>query len=80
MYFSNWHDLLHMSHHGIFVWPVYGVAIVICIWNIWQPLSLKRQAFRRILQYNTSKGSASHPAYKKSPIKDNAGSHQEMCL
>jgi heme exporter protein D len=38
-------DFLAMGGHGLYVWLAYGIALVILVLNIVQPLRLTRQFF-----------------------------------
>ena len=54
MYFSNWHDMIQMGHHGFYVWSSYSVALIILTWNIVSPLRSKRQWIRYIQEHQKS--------------------------
>ncbi|MBS0374964.1 MAG: heme exporter protein CcmD [Proteobacteria bacterium] len=38
---------LHMGGYARFVWPAYGLAVVIFGWNIWAARKLEREALER---------------------------------
>jgi heme exporter protein D len=40
-------DFLHMGGYARFVWPAYGLGLVVIIWNIWSALKLQRDALAR---------------------------------
>ncbi|HEX4869311.1 MAG TPA: heme exporter protein CcmD [Moraxellaceae bacterium] len=43
MYFESFADFLAMGHHGPYVWSAWGVTLAIVLWNIIQPLRLRRR-------------------------------------
>ncbi len=45
MKFENMADFLAMGGHGLYVWLAYGIALVILLLNVLQPLRLTRQFF-----------------------------------
>ncbi|MFC6669748.1 heme exporter protein CcmD [Marinobacterium aestuariivivens] len=45
MKFDNLADFLAMGGHGLYVWLAYGIALVILVLNVWQPLRMTRQFF-----------------------------------
>ena len=40
-------DFLHMGGYARFVWPAYGLGLLVLAWNIWSALRLQRDALAR---------------------------------
>lgn len=45
MKFDSLADFLAMGGHGLYVWLAYGIALVILVLNVLQPLRMTRQFF-----------------------------------
>ncbi|HXQ30844.1 MAG TPA: heme exporter protein CcmD [Steroidobacteraceae bacterium] len=43
-------DFLHMGGYARFVWPSYGIALAVLIWNVWSALRLHASALERALR------------------------------
>jgi heme exporter protein D len=43
--FENMADFIAMGGHGLYVWLAYGIALVILLLNVLQPLRQTRQFF-----------------------------------
>ena len=37
-------DFLDMGGYGLYVWPSYGLAAAVLLWNIWSALRLQNRA------------------------------------
>jgi len=48
MYFESVSAALHMDGHGTYVWAAYGVALIVIVWSLVNPLRRHRQVFTRI--------------------------------
>lgn len=46
MAFESFADFLAMGTHGPYVWAAYGLSIAIIVWNVLQPLLLRRRRLR----------------------------------
>ncbi|HCT41677.1 MAG: heme exporter protein CcmD [Moraxellaceae bacterium] len=46
MAFESFADFLAMGTHGPYVWAAYGLSIAIIVWNVLQPLLLRRRWLR----------------------------------
>lgn len=46
MAFESFADFLAMGTHGPYVWAAYGLCIAIIVWNVLQPLLLRRRWLR----------------------------------
>lgn len=46
MAFESFADFLAMGTHGSYVWAAYGLSIAIIVWNVLQPLLLRRRWLR----------------------------------
>ena len=40
-------DFLQMGGYARFVWPAYGLGLLVLAWNIWSALRLQRDALER---------------------------------
>lgn len=40
-------DFLHMGGYARFVWPSYGLGLIVLAWNIWSALRLEHHALER---------------------------------
>ncbi|MCX7058015.1 MAG: heme exporter protein CcmD [Pseudomonadota bacterium] len=38
------HEFMNMGGYGRYVWPSYGLAAAVLLWNIWSAMRLQRQA------------------------------------
>lgn len=43
MAFDSFADFLAMGTHGPYVWAAYGLSLAIVVWNVAQPLLLRRR-------------------------------------
>jgi len=57
--FESMADFLAMGGHGLYVWLAYGIALVILVLNIVQPLRLTRQFFAQQSRLVRRQGSRS---------------------
>lgn len=46
MAFESFADFLAMGRHGPYVWSAYGVCFLIVLWNVLQPLLVRRRLLR----------------------------------
>ena len=37
-------EFLHMGGYAAYVWPAYGLGLVVLAWNVWSALRLARDA------------------------------------
>lgn len=63
MYFDNTQALLYMEGHGVYVWSVYAVALVILVALVVAPMLRKRrfvaEELRRIRREGAQRGEGS---------------------
>lgn len=45
---SNFAQFLTMGGYAIYVWPAYGVCLVVLLANVWLPIRRRRQFIRRL--------------------------------
>ena len=43
MMFESFSALLHMGGHGQFVWSAYGIAMLVLVYNVVQPIRMRRK-------------------------------------
>ena len=48
MYFDSLSSLIDMDGHGAYVWAVYGIGLLIILYNIGVPLLRQKQVIRSI--------------------------------
>ncbi len=48
MYFQDVSSLLHMDGHGLYVWPTYGIGLLIIAYNVLAPLRHRKQVVSQI--------------------------------
>lgn len=53
-------DFFYMQGKGIYVWPAYGIALLVLVWNIVLPL-IKRKKLEQSIEYRIKHG-------RKTPI------------
>jgi len=50
MYFDNLNSLITMDGHGVYVWLAYALALMICVYNLLNPILTRKQVIRSIKQ------------------------------
>ncbi|WP_062269562.1 heme exporter protein CcmD [Endozoicomonas arenosclerae] len=48
MYFESFASLIHMDGHGMYVWPTYGIGLLIIAYNIISPLRARKRIVAQI--------------------------------
>ncbi len=46
MAFESFAEFLAMGRHGPYVWSAYGLCFLIVLWNVLQPVLLRRRILR----------------------------------
>lgn len=44
--FESFADFLAMGKHGFYVWLAYGLAALVVLWNVLQPILQRRRLFK----------------------------------
>lgn len=48
MYFDTWRDALEMAGHGQYVWPAYGIALLVVVYLVFSPVRRQRRLLREL--------------------------------
>jgi len=67
-------DFLHMGGYARFVWPSYGIAFAVLVWNVWSALRLHARARQRALRrIAMDQSQAAEPKSNQAPARSGEG-------
>ncbi|MGB9428271.1 MAG: heme exporter protein CcmD [Gammaproteobacteria bacterium] len=51
---SSWHEFLTMGGYGAYVWPAYGIVLVVMITNVILPGRRQRALLKQLRRINSN--------------------------
>ncbi len=69
MYFENFASLVNMGGHGVYVWPTYGLGLLVILYNIFSPLMARKKIVAQIKRQARAASVPKAPSSRDRTIK-----------
>ena len=53
---SSLQSFLHMGGYAIYVWPAYGITLIVLVWNVLSVFNWEQRFFRMLKQVRKRQG------------------------